>query len=141
MLEREAKERELMENAESESRAFERESKFQLEEKERREQEEVEMKTWEKQLEKNTEDWNKHLKDRESWKRFLESNKIVDAMKEAEVNTWINLWKEKENANIEGTLEDCQYAENVLSGNRVFLTYLSDCERNGASYSNFKFYE
>jgi hypothetical protein len=57
--EQEARERELMGLMDSESRAYEREVKYQIEERERREWEENEMVKWESVLEKNREEWIK----------------------------------------------------------------------------------
>ena len=35
-------------------------------------------------------------------------------MKEADINTWISLWKERDVATLEQTLDECQQTENVL---------------------------
>ncbi len=53
-----------MEIAENESRTYERELKFQLEEKGRREQEEKEIYMWNSVVEKQKEDWKKHSQER-----------------------------------------------------------------------------
>jgi hypothetical protein len=52
-----------MATMDSESRAYEREIKYQIEEKERREWEEGEINRWEKQLEKNRNDWFNRTKE------------------------------------------------------------------------------
>ena len=53
-----------MERAESESRGYEREVKYQIEEKERREWEDKEVRSWLKNVEANAGDWQKQNKDR-----------------------------------------------------------------------------
>ncbi len=47
------------------------------------------------------------------WKKYLEANSIVDTMKESDLNTWINAWKERDSSILEDTLAGCQEAENV----------------------------
>jgi hypothetical protein len=63
LVEREALEREWMTKADSESKAYERETKYQLEEKERREWEQEEVNKWESQLEKNKKEWSSRMRE------------------------------------------------------------------------------
>ena len=64
------------------------------------------------------------------WKKYLEANSIVDTMKESDLNTWINAWKERDSSILEDTLAGCQEAENVrgicISNSKQHL----DCQRN-----------
>jgi hypothetical protein len=53
-----------MEIAERESRSYEREVKYQSEERERREAEDSEIKTWETHAEKQKHDWKKDTQER-----------------------------------------------------------------------------
>lgn len=65
------------------------------------------------------------------WRKFLEVNKIVDPMKESELNTWISLWRDKEEGiSLEDTLSGVQNAEDVMHlSNGMFLMHI-DFKRN-----------
>jgi hypothetical protein len=61
----ETRERELMAAAEQESQAYEREIKFQIEEKERRDYEQASIDFMESQYQKRTQQWRKLLHDQD----------------------------------------------------------------------------
>lgn len=67
----EARERELMNAAEQESQAYEREIKFQIEEKERRDYEQASIDFMESQYQKRTQQWRKQLHEAEEVTRPL----------------------------------------------------------------------
>lgn len=55
-----------MEASESESRAYERSVKYQIEEKERRDWEKTEINTWEEQIVKSMVNWKNEAQERDS---------------------------------------------------------------------------
>ena len=47
------------------------------------------------------------------WSKFLECSPLPDASREADVNTYLSVWSERETLGLEETLESCQQAEGV----------------------------
>ena len=122
ILEHEAKEREEMIKADSESRGYEREVKYQNEEKERREWEQNHIQQLEEELNKSSKEWKSRLEQQMNWKKMIGASRKVNPLVEAELNTWINLWTEQEELTLENTLKQCQEAENVSNSTYALIT-------------------
>eukprot|EP01116_Phalansterium_solitarium_P001653 TRINITY_DN11471_c0_g1_i1.p1 TRINITY_DN11471_c0_g1~~TRINITY_DN11471_c0_g1_i1.p1 ORF type:complete len:777 (+),score=322.16 TRINITY_DN11471_c0_g1_i1:111-2441(+) len=112
--EKERLECEQMGRAESESIAYEREFKYQTEERERIEWEEADISQWIRDLEKRTADHYRKIRENSKWRRFVEASKRLNPLVESEVNTWISLWKERDELPLEDTINSSQEAEEAI---------------------------
>lgn len=49
------------------------------------------------------------------WREYVEASKAVNPAVEAQINTWVSMWKEREQTNPEDVLTTCQEAEAVTN--------------------------
>eukprot|EP01119_Soliformovum_irregulare_P025939 TRINITY_DN9739_c0_g1_i1.p1 TRINITY_DN9739_c0_g1~~TRINITY_DN9739_c0_g1_i1.p1 ORF type:complete len:675 (+),score=210.53 TRINITY_DN9739_c0_g1_i1:293-2317(+) len=116
---KEERDRELLEiaemmKAETESRAYEREVKYHLEEKERREAEQSEMETLESEISQKRTQWLEADDKEEKWKRYASATRKVDPYNEADINTWMGQWRTRDVEPMPETLQTCQEAQDLV---------------------------
>ncbi|PRP81577.1 hypothetical protein PROFUN_01084 [Planoprotostelium fungivorum] len=114
-LERETREREWMARADSECRAYERELRYQSEEKERREWEQEQIDKIETHVEQSKKEWHTRMNETSRWRKYIQGSQAINVHSESQINTWISVWIDQDNAALEETIQTCQEAEDIIS--------------------------
>jgi len=78
----------------------------------------AELEKWYSNVEKSSAAYEKKMKEKEDWQKYLSCNPKPDVFQEAEVTTYLTQYTETnriKTLSIQGVIEDFQYTEGVFS--------------------------